>query len=113
MRLKACAKTLALIDSNQNGEDFMKYTFKKPYEFEEVTYTEIEYDLESLTGADISAAKRQYATAGNFSPMPTTDLDFCAFILAKATKQPIEFFNEMPARDYCAITQTVVNFLMA
>lgn len=91
----------------------MKYKFKKPYEFEDVTYTELDYDLDSLTGADISAAKRQWALAGNFSPLPTTDADFCVFVLAKVTKQPIEFFTEMPAQDYCGITQQVSNFLMA
>lgn len=91
----------------------MRYEFKKPYEFEEVTYTELEYDLDALTGADISAAKRQYAAAGNFSPIPTTDSDFCVYILARVTKKPLEFFTEMPARDYCALTQQVSNFLMA
>lgn len=90
----------------------MKYEFKKPYEFETVIYAELEYDLESLTGADISAAKRQWVAAGNFSPLPTTDADFCVYILARVTKKPIEFFAEMPARDYCAITQQVSNFLM-
>lgn len=91
----------------------MRYEFKKPYDFEEVTYIELVYDLDSLTGADISAAKRQWAAAGNFSPLPTTDADFCVYILAKVTKKPIEFFTEMPARDYCGITQQVSNFLMA
>lgn len=91
----------------------MKYEFKKPYEFEDVTYIELDYDLDALTGADISAAKRQWAAAGNFSPLPTTDADFCVYILAKVTKKPIEFFTEMPARDYCGITQQVSNFLMA
>ena len=91
----------------------MKYQFKKPYEFEEVTYTEIEFDLDALTGCDISDAKRQWAAAGNFSPLPTTDSDFCAFVLARVTKKPLEFFTEMPARDYCSITQQVSNFLMA
>lgn len=91
----------------------MKYVFKKPYEFEEVIYTELEYDLDSLTGADLSAAKRQWSAAGNFSPLPTTDADFCVYILASVAKKPIEFFTEMPARDYCGITQQVSNFLMS
>ena len=91
----------------------MNYKFKKPYEFEDVTYTELEYDLESLTGADISAAKRQWAAVGNFSPIPSTDADFCVYILAKVAKKPLEFFEGMPARDYCGITQQVSNFLMA
>lgn len=91
----------------------MRYEFKKPYEFEGVTYTELEYDLDLLTGADISAAKRQWVGAGNFSPLPTTDADFCVYILARVTRRPVEFFTEMPARDYCGITQQVSNFLMA
>lgn len=91
----------------------MKYVFKKPYEFEEVIYMDLEFDLDSLTGADISDAKRQWVAAGNFSPLPTTDADFCVYILAKVAKKPIEFFTAMPARDYCGITQQVSNFLMA
>lgn len=91
----------------------MKYEFKKPYEFEDVIYPEIEFDLDSLTGADISAVKRQWSAAGNFSPLPTTDIDFCAYILARVTKKPIEFFTSLPAREYCSITQQVSNFLMA
>lgn len=91
----------------------MKYKFKSPYEFEDVIYTELDYDLESLTGQDMSDAKRQWATAGNFSPLPTMDMDFCVYVLAKITSKPIEFFTGMPARDFCGITQTVSNFLTA
>lgn len=90
----------------------MKYEFKMPYEFEGQTYTELEANLEALTGADVSAVKRQYSTAGNFSPMPSTDPDFCALLLAKASKQPVEFFEQLPARDFLGITQQVTNFLM-
>lgn len=90
----------------------MKHAFKKPYEFENVIYSEIEFDLDSLTGADLSDVKRQWAAAGNYSPLPTTDADFCVYILARVAKKPIEFFTGLPARDYCAITQQVSNFLM-
>lgn len=89
----------------------MKYVFGKPYEFEGKEYESIEFDLEGLKGSDISAVKKQFAAAGNFSVLPAMDSDFCALILARVTKQPLEFFTEMPAKDYCQITQQVGNFL--
>lgn len=89
------------------------YTFSKPYEFEGETYESIEFDLESLKGSDISAAKKTFSAAGGFSPLPATDSDFCALILARLTKKPVEFFNDMPAKDYCNLTQQVSNFLLS
>ena len=91
----------------------MKHVFSKPYEFEGKTFKEIEFDLDSLKGSDISAAKKEFAATGNFSPVPSTDSDFCAILLARMTKQPVEFFTGLPARDYCSLTQQVSNFLIA
>ena len=90
----------------------MKYSFSKVYEFEGKEYKELEFDLDAIRGADISAAKKEFAASGNFSPLPTTDSDFCAILLARLIKQPREFFDGLPARDYCALTQRVSNFLM-
>lgn len=89
-----------------------KYEFEKPYEFEGKQYTFLEYDLDKLTGADVSAVKKEYARDGNFSVLPSTDSDFCALILARVTRQPIEFFKALPAREYLKLTQQVANFLM-
>lgn len=91
----------------------MEYKFSKPYEFNGTEYETLEFDLESLTGADIAAVKRQFNRAGNFSAVPTADSEFCALILSRVAKQPLEFFNGLPAKDYCAITQEVSNFLLA
>ena len=90
----------------------MKYVFSKPYEFEGKTYKERDLNLESLKGSDISAVKKQFAASGNFSVLPTTDSDYCILLAARLAKQPIEFFNEMPAPDYCAIAQQVSHFLI-
>jgi hypothetical protein len=91
----------------------MEYVFSKPYEFEGKEYKTIEFDLDSLKGSDIAAAKKQFSNAGNYSAVPAADSEFCALILSRVTKQPLEFFTEMPAKDYCSITQTVSNFLLA
>ena len=94
------------------GDTHMLHTFSVPYEFEGETYKEIEINLDGLKGSDIAAVRKQWSAAGNFAPMATVDSDFCARIAAKATKKPIEFFEEMPAKDYCKITQEVTNFLL-
>lgn len=43
----------------------MKYILSKEYEFEGQKYTEIELNLDVLTGKDVSAVKREWARAGN------------------------------------------------
>ena len=90
----------------------MKHIFAKAYEFEGKTYDGIDFDLTGLKGSDISAAKKEFAAMGNYSPLPSTDSDFCALLLCRITKQPLEFFLELPAPEYCALTQKVSNFLI-
>lgn len=90
----------------------MVYKFKTPYEFDGKTYETLEFDLESLKGSDISAVKKQFNKSGNATILPAFDSDFCAMVLARVTKQKLEFFEELPARDYLALTQEVSNFLL-
>jgi hypothetical protein len=90
----------------------MVYEFDKPYEFEGKTYNKLEFDLEGMTGADFAAAKRAFAKSGSFAAVPTADSEFCAVLLARLVKQPIEFFEGLPVKDYCALTQSVSNFLL-
>lgn len=91
----------------------MKHVFDKPFNFEGAEYKELDLKLDALTGQDISAAKREWAAAGNFSPVPVADSDFCAAVAAKACKLPIEFFYALPAKEYTKLTQAVSNFLLA
>lgn len=88
------------------------YKFSKPYKFEEKVYESVEFDLEGLTGHDISEVKKTFAATGTYVPVPALDSDFCAAILARAIKQPQEFFTQMPAKDYMALTQQVSSFLL-
>ena len=90
----------------------MKHVFAKPYEFEGKSYEFIEFDLTKIKGSDISAAKKEFAAMGNYSPLITTDSDFCVLLLTRLTKQPLEFFLELPAPEYYALTQKVSNFLI-
>lgn len=90
-----------------------KHVLAKEFKFEDQKITEIDLDLDSLTGRDISEVKRQWAAEGNFSPMPSTDVDFCAMLAAKASKLPIDLIQSLPAKEYTKVAQAVSNFLNA
>ena len=90
----------------------MEHKFTKPYNFEGKDYESISFDLDTLKGSDIAAAKREFTATGNFSAVPAADYDFCILVLARACKQPKEFFDGLPAKDYCALAQQVTNFLL-
>lgn len=92
----------------------MKYIFSKPIKFEDgPEIKEIEIDLDGINGYDISEVKKQFSAAGNFSPILATDTDFCIMMAARKSGKPIEFFKELPGKDYLAIAQGVQNFLLA
>ena len=89
-----------------------EHVFANPVEFEGEHYDRLDMNLDSLTGRDISKVKSQWAQAGNFSPIPAADTDFCMMIACHAAGLPAEFADVLPAREYLAITQKVSNFLL-
>lgn len=90
----------------------MKHVFSKPYVFEDEEVKEIEIDLESLKGSDIAAAKKEFSQEGHFSVMLASDPVFCMMLAARLTKRPKEFFEDLPGKDYLAISQGIQNFLL-
>lgn len=88
------------------------YKFSKKYVFDGKEYESVEFDLEELKGSDLSEARRIYAATGGNAPVPALDSDYAALILARLLKQPQEFFADMPAKDYVALTMMVSHFLL-
>ena len=86
----------------------------KEYLFEGKSYTAVDLDLESLTGADIEAAE-QTAVMTTGTGL-TNFAEFCKpfqiALAARAAKQPVEFIRKMPAKDCSKITLAVGNFLV-
>lgn len=87
------------------------YKLTKPYQFDGVEFTEVEFDLDSVSGKEVSEAKKRLQREVPVCLILGADSDFCAHLLAIITKKPVEFYREMPARDYLELTQTVSNFL--
>ena len=90
----------------------MKHVFSKPYKFEEKEYTEIEFDLEQVSGWMIEQAIRLYRRNGGTASVPYLEGEFCMQILHNITNKPLEFFKGLPAKDYCALNMAVTNFFV-
>ena len=92
--------------------------FKKPYDFEGKKYSEIEVAVEELSGQNLinlqkryqkTLAKKSFQTSSLAAL--TIDTDFILFALGELTKQPMEFFTQMPANDMLSCIYALQGFL--
>ncbi|MBR1603779.1 MAG: phage tail assembly protein [Synergistaceae bacterium] len=76
--------------------------------------TELELDLDKLTGQDIIEVEKQIDTAGDGRALvlPEYSKVYLAAVAARALKVPREALNLLTARDFTRLTQAVQNFLM-
>ena len=76
--------------------------------------TELELDLDKLTGQDIIEVEKQVDTAGDGRALvlPEYSKLYLAAVAARALKVPREALNLLTARDFTRLTQAVQNFLM-
>ncbi len=93
----------------------MQYEFKQPYKFEDAEWTELEVPVEDMTGAQFLAAKRAFVKAHpDANPVSMVfDQEFCVFLMARICKQPLEFFEQMPANEMVPLCTKVAGFLLS
>lgn len=86
--------------------------FNKPYTFESQNYDSVNLsNIENLSTSDLIAADKVYLGSGNMSPTSEMTLAYACIIAAKVTQKPIEFFNQLPAKEGMKVKTAVVNFL--
>lgn len=83
----------------------------KAITFEENEYTELNLDLEGLTGEDLVQAEKEYAADGGTAPVLELSKGYLSIVAARAAKVPAALMNKLPAKDFSKITITVQNFL--
>jgi hypothetical protein len=89
-----------------------KITFNKPYKFEGAEYTEIDLSgLENLTVKDMNNADKQFFSTGNIANSTETSLVYACILASKATGKPVEFFENLPAKEGIKVKAEVVSFL--
>ena len=86
---------------------------KKPIEHEGQTVTELELDLEGLTGEDMTQAEAEHAVmTGGASSVLELSKAYLMHVAARAAKLPVETIKSLDARDFTRVTMEVQNFLL-
>ena len=98
----------------QEPEEENKYLikFRKPFVWEDNTYTEIDMSgLEDLSAKDMIAAQRTMEKSGSINVLPEMSLEYACIFASKATKMPVEFFQALPPKEAIKVKNKVTNFL--
>ena len=89
------------------------YTLKDPIEFEGKTVSELLLDLESLKAADIDKAEQIFNSKKYSAPIMELSKKYNIIVAHLSCDQPLEFFDQLSARDYQKVFMKVMGFLNA
>lgn len=88
-----------------------KIILLKPYEFEGQTYNEIDLSgMNDLKAKDLVEIDKIYTARGGNPALTGMTLDYAVIVAQRVTKKPIEFFEDLPAKDATALKNEVVLF---
>ena len=93
------------------GKNVLK--LRKPIMVDGVEKTELEYDLDSLSGDDVKQAVNDLQNAGIMPTIVELDINYHAAIFAKATGLDFVDMSRLSARDYTKATALVRDFFLA
>lgn len=80
-------------------EDELIVKFRKPYKFEDDTFTELDlHGLEDLTGRTLTAIEKAFNKTGVSSFVPESTTTYAKIVATKVTGLPAEFFEDLPGR---------------
>ena len=103
--------TPAAAPDTEDQEDLV-LRFKKPYSFEGETYTEVDLSgLEDLSAADLCKVGKMVKKIDGVDPIAEMSLPYAIFMAARVTGKPLEFFQQLPAREAIKLKNLVAGFL--
>ena len=86
--------------------------FQKPYSFEGETFTEVDLSgLEDLSAADLCKVGKMVKKTDGLDPIAEMSLPYAIYMAARVTGKPLEFFQQLPAREAVKLKNLVVGFL--
>lgn len=96
------------------AEESLVLKLTKPYVFEGKTYEELDLSgLEDVTAGTLESVGRQVSkkNPGINPAILEMSTPFCHMLASRVTKQPLEFFQRLPAKDGIALKALITNFL--
>ena len=86
-------------------------TFKKPFVWEDETYTGVDLSgLEDLSARDMIATQRMMERSGSINVLPEMSLEYACIFASKASGLPQEFFQSLPPREAIKVKNRVTSF---
>ena len=103
--------TPAAAPDTEDQEDLV-LRFQKPYSFEGETYTEVDLSgLEDLSAADLCKVGKMVKKIDGVDPIAEMSLPYAIYMAARVTGKPLEFFQQLPAREAIKLKNLVAGFL--
>lgn len=91
------------------------HTFKKAVSWEGKTYASLTFNFDKLTGRDCIAVERELAMKYIKPIVRSLDVNYQLGLASRACDEPIgtDMLEQLPMKDFIAITSRVQNFLLA
>jgi len=101
-------------DKKPETEDTGVYThkFKKPFEYEGVTYTELTFNFERLTGRDMVKIEIEMQEQNEYALAAEISSSFRSKMAARAAGIGGDVLEAMPMKDFNAIVGAARRFLL-
>ena len=101
----------SLLPAKEGADDELIIKFRKPYEFDGETFTELDlHGLEDLRGRDLTAIEKAFNKTGVSSFVPESTTTYAKIVATKVTGLPAEFFEDLPVGEVEKIKNAVVGF---
>lgn len=102
----------ALVPKKDQEENDLIIKYRKPFNFEGETHTELDLTaLEDLRGRDLTAIEKAFHKTGVSSFVPESTTTYAKIVATKVTGLPAEYFEDLPAGEIEKIKNAVVGFL--
>lgn len=88
------------------------HVFKKPFEYEGKTYSELTFNFERLTGKDMVSIETEMQMNNKYALAPEISRSFQAMMAAKAAGIGSDVLEAMPIKDFNRITNAARGFLI-
>lgn len=102
-----------VVTDSDTPEGAYVHEFKKPYTFEDKTYTKLVFDFEKLIGDDLVAIENEMAAVGEYALSPEISTSFLYRLAAKAAGVGSDVIAHMPIRDFGKIKNKSRDFLIS
>ncbi|GEM_PF-1067999 len=97
-----------------SGARFYSHEFAEPFEYEDQTYTKIDFDFSRLRGKDATSLEDELAAEGRYVLSPEISDVYLAKVAVRASNPVITFdaMEELPYVDFKKIINAARNFLV-